>query len=120
MEPPPAVIMGAVYERWGWLAGPRYGGGGKKADGRISASRQLLLIEFGQRRYIAGENDWLQKRCSFLPQAYNHHDSSIFDIWVAIMRIVHQIYHFRMFPKKICVICVLVLCQSRPSSPAAR
>ena len=36
MEPPPAVIMGAVYERWGWLAGPRYGGGGKKADGRIS------------------------------------------------------------------------------------
>ena len=53
MEPPPAVIMGAVYERWGWLAGPRYGGGGKKADGRISAARQLLPLlrgeELGQR-----------------------------------------------------------------------
>ena len=52
MEPPPAVIMGAVYERWGRLLGcDPYRGGGKKADGRISGSRQLLpiLIEFGQR-----------------------------------------------------------------------
>ena len=44
MEPPPAVIMGAVYERWGRLGCDPYRGGGKKADGRISASRQLLLL----------------------------------------------------------------------------
>ena len=61
MEPPPAVIMGAVYERWGRLLGcDPYRGGGKKADGRISGSRQLLpiLIEFGQRYTGLGTLRW--------------------------------------------------------------